>query len=91
MNDLLLISAHFLVLTIVAAVWHSKDERIIRVSLYSGMSVSFLTTSILVLMDMEEFNLLAPIVAFFVYGFGVAIFSSFAAWLIGLPYKLNRI
>ena len=80
MNEVFVIIAHFVVLITVAAVWHSKDERILRVSLLSGISVSFFTISIVTLIDQKEFNLLALIFGFLVYGLGLGIFSSFSAW-----------
>jgi hypothetical protein len=91
MNEVFGILVHFTVLILVAVIWHSKDDRILRVSLYSGMSVSFLTSSIIILIDQREFNPLALLIGFLVYGTGLGLFSSFTAWLIGLPFKCNRI
>jgi hypothetical protein len=90
MNEIFGVLIHFTVLIVVAAVWHAKDERIIRVSLCSGMLVSFVTISTMITLDQGKFSIVALLVGFLVYGTGLGLISSFTSWLIGLPFKCQR-
>lgn len=90
MKELAYIPVYLVILVVSCWRFHARETRVLRASLYAGFTASAVTTTLIVAVDQHTWNPVAYLVAFLVYGVGLALVSSFLAWIAGICFFCPR-
>ena len=90
-DDLLVnLPAYLTFLAVSCWIFHSREQRILRASLYAGFATGAATITLIGAIDQHTWNPMVYLASFLIYGLPLSLFSSFLAWLAGMTIWGHR-